>query len=253
GTGQAITTSFLVPEKSIDYWKDRLNSNDICFEGPKKRFENEQVITLYDPDGLELELVAHSSAKENDERFWKEGPISYENGIRGFFSVSLSEEGYELTSEILNELGYKMIENEGNRFRFQNIDSKSTGAKVLDVLCLPYTHPGLIGIGTVHHIAFRTSSDENQKLIRESIIKKGLNPTPVIDRTYFHSVYFREPGGILFEIATDPPGFTIDQKIEDLGRRLVLPKWLEPLRENLEKVLPKIELSKNKDSLTISD
>ena len=246
GTGQAITTSFLVPEKSIDYWKDRLNSNDICFEGPKKRFEDEQVITLYDPDGLQLELVAHPSAMENDERFWKDGPISYENGIRGFYSVSLSEEGYELTSEILNELGYKMIKNEGNRFRFQNTDSKSTGAKVLDVLCLPYTHSGLIGIGTVHHIAFRTSSDENQKLIRKSIIKKGLNPTLVIDRTYFHSVYFREPGEILFEIATDSPGFTIDQKIEDLGRRLVLPTWLEPFRENLEKVLPKIELSKNK-------
>jgi glyoxalase family protein len=253
GTGQAITTSFLVPEKSIDYWKDRLNSNDICFEGPKKRFENEQVITLYDPDGLQLELVAHSSARDNDERFWKDGPISYENGIRGFYSVSLSEEGYELTSEILNELGYKMIENEGNRFRFQNTDSKSTGAKVLDVLCLPYTHPGLIGIGTVHHIAFSTSSDENQILVRKSIIKKGLNPTPVIDRTYFHSVYFREPGEILFEIATDPPGFTIDQKIEDLGRKLMLPTWLEPLRESLEKVLPKIELSKNKDSLRISD
>jgi len=253
GTGQAITTSFLVPEKSIDYWKDRLKRNDICFGGPKKRFENEQVLTLYDPDGLELELVAHSSAKENDERFWKDGPISYENGIRGFYSVSLSEEGYELTSEILNELGYKMIENEGNRFRFQQVDSKSTGAKVLDVLCLPYSHPGMIGIGTVHHIAFRTSSDENQKMIRKNIIKKGLNPTPVIDRTYFHSVYFRELGGILFEIATDPPGFTIDQKIEDLGSRLVLPTWLEPERESLEKVLPKIELSKNKDNSLISD
>ncbi|MGZ5471695.1 MAG: ring-cleaving dioxygenase, partial [Nitrososphaeraceae archaeon] len=246
GTGQAITTSFLVPEKSIDYWKDRLKRNDICFGGPKKRFDDEQVLTLYDPDGLELELVAHSSAKENDERFWKDGPISYENGIRGFYSVSLSEEGYELTSEILNELGYKMIENEGNRFRFQQVDSKSTGAKVLDVLCLPYSYPGMIGIGTVHHIAFRTSSDENQKMIRKNIIKKGLNPTPVIDRTYFHSVYFRELGGILFEIATDPPGFTIDQKIEDLGSRLVLPTWLEPVRESLEKVLPKIELSKNK-------
>lgn len=245
GTGQAITTSFLVPEKSIDYWRDRLKNNDVCFGGPKKRFENEQVITLYDPDGLELELVAHSSAKENDERFWKDGPISYENGIRGFYSVSLSEEGYELTSEILNELGYKMIESEGNRFRFQHTDSKSRGGKMLDVLCLPYTHPGMIGIGTVHHIAFRTSSDESQKLVRERIIKKGLNPTPIIDRNYFHSVYFREPGQILFEIATDPPGFTIDQKIEDLGRRLVLPTWLEPLRKNLEKVLPKVDLSNN--------
>lgn len=255
GTGQAITTSFLIPENSIDFWKTRLKHNDIRFEGPTTRFENEeQVIKLYDPDGLELELVAHSSAKENDERFWKDGPISYENGIRGFYSVSLSEEGYERTSEILKELGYKMIANEGNRFRFQQTNSKSIGAKVLDVLCLPYTPYGMIGIGTVHHIAFRTPSDENQKSIRENIIKIGLNPTPVIDRTYFHSVYFREPGGVLFEIATDPPGFTLDQKVEDLGKKLMLPRWLEPVRGRLEKVLPKIELPKNiKDKSKIRD
>jgi glyoxalase family protein len=242
GTGQAITTSFLVPPDSIDFWKDRLKNNDICFEGPIKRFDDEeQVIRLYDPDGLELELVAHTSAKENDERFWKDGPIPYENGIRGFYSVSLSEEGYERTSEILNELGYMMIENEGNRFRFQLENPQFiTGAKKLDVLCLPYTQYGTIGIGTVHHIAFRTPSDENQISIRKNIIKTGLNPTPVMDRTYFHSVYFREPGGVLFEIATDPPGFTVDQKVEDFGERLMLPKWLEPVRESLEKVLPKI-------------
>ncbi len=247
GSGQAITTSFLVPQNSIDFWKDRLKNNDICFEGPLKRFDNEeQVIRLYDPDGLELELVAHPSAKENDERFWKDGPISYENGIRGFYSVSLSEEGYEHTSKILKEMGYKMISNEGNRFRFQLEDSQyTTGAKILDVLCLPYTPHGMIGIGTVHHIAFRTPSDENQKSIRENIIKIGLNPTPVIDRTYFHSVYFREPGGVLFEIATDPPGFTVDQKVQDLGKMLMLPQWLEPIRERLEKVLPKIQLPKN--------
>ncbi|HSF49999.1 MAG TPA: VOC family protein [Nitrososphaeraceae archaeon] len=244
GTGQAITTSFLIPLNSIDFWKDRLKNNDIGFEGPTKRFDNEeQVIKLYDPDGLELELVAHSSAKENDERFWKDGPISYENGIRGFYSVSLSEEGYERTSEILKDMGYKMIENEGNRFRFQIEDSQSnTGAKILDVLCLPYTPYGRIGIGTVHHIAFRTSSDESQISIRKNIIKIGLNPTPVIDRTYFHSVYFREPGGVLFEIATDPPGFTVDQKVQDLGKMLMLPQWLEPMRGRLERVLTKIEL-----------
>ena len=247
GSGQAITTSFLVPQNSIDFWKDRLKNNDICFEGPLKRFDDEeQVIRLYDPDGLELELVAHPSAKENDERFWKDGPISYENGIRGFYSVSLSEEGYEHTSKILKEMGYKMISNEGNRFRFQLEDSQyTTSAKILDVLCLPYTPHGMIGIGTVHHIAFRTPSDENQKSIRENIIKIGLNPTPVIDRTYFHSVYFREPGGVLFEIATDPPGFTVDQKVQDLGKMLMLPQWLEPIRERLEKVLPKIQLPKN--------
>ena len=252
GTGQAITTSFLIPPDSIDFWKDRLKNNDICFEGPTKRFDDdneEQVIKLYDPDGLELELIAHPSAKENDERFWKDGPISYENGIRGFYSVSLSEEGYERTSEILNELGYKMVKSEGNRFRFQQENSQpSTGAKILDVLCLPDTTYGRIGIGTVHHIAFRTLSDENQISIRQNIIKIGLNPTPVMDRTYFHSVYFREPGGVLFEIATDPPGFTVDQKVQDLGKKLMLPRWLEPVRERLEKVLPKIELPQyNKD------
>ena len=254
GTGQAITTSFLISPNSINFWTDRLKNSDICFEGPMKRFDDndeEQVIKLYDPDGLELELIAHPSAKENDERFWKDGPISYENGIRGFYSVSLSEEGYERTSEILNELGYKMIKNEGNRFRFQIEDSQSNtaGAKILDVLCLPYTPYGRIGIGTVHHIAFRTPSNENQISIRKNIIKLGLNPTPVIDRTYFHSVYFREPGGVLFEIATDPPGFTVDQKVQDLGERLVLPRWLEPIRERLEKALPKIDLPKyNKDN-----
>lgn len=252
GTGQAITTSFLIPPDSIDFWKDRLKNNDICFEGPTKRFDDdneEQVIKLYDPDGLELELIAHPSAKENDERFWKDGPISYENGIRGFYSVSLSEEGYERTSEILNELGYKMVKSEGNRFRFQQENSQpSTGAKILDVLCLPDTTYGRIGIGTVHHIAFRTLSDENQISIRKNIIKIGLNPTPVMDRTYFHSVYFREPGGVLFEIATDPPGFTVDQKVQDLGKKLMLPTWLEQVRERLEKVLPKIELPQyNKD------
>ncbi|HJT84693.1 MAG TPA: ring-cleaving dioxygenase [Nitrososphaeraceae archaeon] len=245
GTGQAITTSFLVPPESIDFWKNRLKNNDICFEGPTKRFGNEeQIIKLYDPDGLELELVAHSSAKENDEKFWKDGPITFENGIRGFYSVSLSEEGYERTSEILKDMGYKMIKNEANRFRFQLEDSQSNiaRAKILDVLCLPYTPYGRIGIGTVHHIAFRTLSDETQIAIRDNIIKIGLNPTPVIDRTYFHSVYFREPGGVLFEIATDSPGFIVDQKVEDLGERLMLPKSLESVRERLEKVLPKIEI-----------
>ncbi|HET9774365.1 MAG TPA: VOC family protein [Nitrososphaeraceae archaeon] len=246
GTGQAVTTSFLVPQNSIEYWRNRLKNNDVCFEEPTKRFEDEQVIRLYDPDGLELELVAHSSADKNDERFWKEGPISYENGIRGFYSVSLSEEGYERTSEILCELGYKMIANERNRFRYQLENAQRVaGSKILDVLCLPYTPNGIIGIGTVHHIAFRTPSDEKQKSIRDNIIKIGLNPTPVLDRTYFHSVYFREPGGVLFEVATDPPGFTVDQKIQDLGKRLMLPRWLEPVREKLERVLPKIDLSEN--------
>lgn len=247
GTGQVVTTSFLIPPNSVDFWKKRLKDNGIRYEEPVFRFGNqeEQVIRLFDPDGLELELVAHRSANEHDDRFWKAGPISFENGIRGFYSVSLSEEGYERTSEILSELGYKKTKSEGTRFRFQLENSESIlGAKILDVLCLPDTSHGRIGIGTVHHVAFRTLSDESQISARANIIKMGLNPTPVIDRTYFHSVYFREPGGVLFEIATDPPGFTVDQRVEDLGQKLMLPSWLEPVRERLQKVLPKVELPK---------
>jgi glyoxalase family protein len=104
----------------------------------------------------------------------------------------------------------------------------------------------MIGIGTVHHVAWRTPTDQQQIILRDRIVKAGLNATPVIDRTYFHSVYFREPGGVLFEIATNPPGFAIDEKIQELGTHLMLPKWLEPVRKDLEKVLPKVDLPKRK-------
>ena len=118
---------------------------------------------------------------------------------------------------------------------------------IVDVLCLPYTQYGFIGVGTVHHVAWRTPTDEQQELLRNKIINAGLNATPVIDRIYFHSVYFREPGGILFEIATNPPGFTIDEKAQELGTHLMLPKWLEPVRTDLEKVLPRVNLTEKKE------
>jgi len=107
---------------------------------------------------------------------------------------------------------------------------------------LPYTQQAVIGIGSVHHVAYRTPSDKQQQVLRQIIVRAGLNATPVIDRFYFHSVYFQEPGGILFEIATNPPGFTIDEKVEELGTHLVLPPWLEPDRKSLEKILPKVDL-----------
>ena len=241
GTGQVITTSFLIPKNSIDYWKNRLKNNDVAVKGPFNRFD-EQVLTLYDSDGLELELVAHSSAEDRDLNVWNDGGIPFEHAIRGFYSVALSEEGFERTADVLKkELGFSLIGQEKSRFRYK-IKNSETGASIVDVLCLPYTPSGYIGAGSVHHVAFRTPTDEKQKVLRSSIIKAGLNATPVIDRTYFHSVYFREPGGILFEIATDPPGFTIDQKLSELGTRLMLPEWLESERKNLEKILPRLNL-----------
>jgi len=268
GTSEVIAISFLIPENSINYWIDRLKSKQTEFRGPYKRFDDsEQVITLHDPDGLELELVAHKSAEGRSANLWKEGPIPIEHAIRGFYSVTLSEEGYERTASVLtDELGFIPTRKDGSRFRYeiattaaetsavtqeeeeeqQEIEEIRGGgrANIVDVLCLPYTQQAVIGIGSVHHVAWRTPTDEQQKILRHNIVRAGLNATPVIDRFYFHSVYFREPGGILFEIATNPPGFAIDEKAENLGTRLVLAPWLESMRKDLEKVLPRVYLPK---------
>lgn len=250
GTSEVAATSFLIPEDSISYWTNRFKNKQIQFRGPDNRFENEQVISFNDPDGLELELVAHKSSMERETKVWKEGPIPVEHAIRGFYSVTLSERGYEYTASVLtDELGFVPTHKDGSRFRYEIPSRESAGkedidgASIVDVMCLPYTQQANIGIGSVHHVAYRTPSDEQQQALRQSIVKAGLNATPVIDRFYFHSVYFQEPGGILFEIATNPPGFTIDEKAEELGSRLVLPPWLEPDRKSLEKILPKVDLS----------
>jgi glyoxalase family protein len=252
GSSEVAAVAFLIPENSIRYWTDRFKQNKTEFRGPYKRFENEQVITFYDPDGLELELVAHTSAEDRTANIWKEGPIPIEHAVRGFHSVTLSEEGYERTATVLtNELGFNRTRQDGERFRYEiSIESSSSskqekeeklrGANIVDVLCLPYRWQATIGTGSVHHVAWRTPTDEQQKMLRKNIVKAGLNATPVIDRVYFHSVYFREPGGVLFEIATNPPGFTIDEKADELGTHLTLPPWLESMRNNLEKVLPPV-------------
>jgi glyoxalase family protein len=262
GTSEVATTSFLIPEDSISYWINRFKNKQIQFHEPYKRFENEQVITFNDPDGLELELVAHKSAKERDTKVWKEGPIPVEHAIRGFYSVTLSERDYEYTASVLtDELGFVPTHKDGSRFRYEIPAGESAmkgvgeegeknlgGANIVDVLCLPYNQQAYIGIGSVHHVAYRTPSDKQQQVLRQSIVRAGLNATPVIDRFYFHSVYFQEPGGILFEIATNPPGFAVDEKPEELGTHLVLPPWLEPTRKNIEKVLPQVHLPKIKEA-----
>jgi glyoxalase family protein len=252
GTSEVTTTSFLIPSNSIEYWIDRLTSQKIKFDGPIKRFDDsEEVIILHDTDGLQLELVAHESAKERAINVWKDGPVPIEQAIRGFYSVTLSEEGYESTSSVLtNELGFIRTREEGSRFRYEIPHSTSiqttgepegtVGAKIVDVLCLPYAREANIGTGSVHHVAWRTPTEDQQNILRNNIIRAGLNPTPVIDRFYFHSVYFREPGGVLFEIATNPPGFTVDEREEELGTHLLLPPWFESIRKELQKVLPQV-------------
>ena len=171
-----------------------------------------------------------------------------------FYSVTLSERGYEYTASVLTEeLGFIPTCKDGSRFRYEIPVGESAraggekdpgGANIVDVLCLPYSQQAYIGIGSVHHVAYRTPSDKQQQVLRQSIVRAGLNATPVIDRFYFHSVYFQEPGGILFEIATNPPGFAVDERPEELGTHLVLPPWLEPTRKDIEKALPQVQLPK---------
>ena len=268
GTGQVTAISFLIPSNSMTYWIDRLKSNGISFVGPSKRFSDE-FVSFHDPDGLMLELISPSSndppgqqlLPQTDNDIWKESPISKKHAIRGFHSATLSEEGYERTASLLTDtMGFKLVakDNKEDRFRFGIVeknnnnregDSGSTESSIsigsfVDIVCQPEISRGYIGIGTVHHIAWRAANDRHQIDLRKRIVEEAkLNPTPVIDRTYFHSVYFREPGGILFEIATDPPGFAIDERPEDLGKHLKLPQWLEPVRGKLEQLLPPVKTS----------
>lgn len=186
-----------------------------------------------------VELIA-TKALDGGHAF-ENGPVPVEVSIQGFHSATLSEEGYQRTASLLTEtMGFQLIGEEGNRFRY--ILSSPGSARTVDVLCAPEESRGPIGVGTVHHIAWRTANDEQQRVWLNQIQNLGYNVSPVMDRKYFHSIYFREPGGILFEIATDPPGFTIDEPLAELGTHLVLPPWLESSRSKIVSVLPQLQL-----------
>lgn len=194
---------------------------------------------MSDPDGLVLELVSHPEADSRPP--WDDGPVPVEHAIRGLHSVALTEAGYEHTAELLTgTLGFRLVGESASRFRFATGDGRA-GALV-DVICSPEAPHGLVAAGTVHHIAWRSPGDAEQVGWRDTLLGKGLNVTPVIDRQYFHSIYFREPGGVLLEIATDPPGFAIDEPLMKLGRSLRLPPWLEPSRDQIEHGLPGLKV-----------
>jgi glyoxalase family protein len=240
GVGQVDLTSFSIPESSLSYWEQRLLSAGMPVERSGKRFD-EEVLTFADPDGLKLELVAHPQPA-GANRAWKDASVPARHALRGFYSVTLCEQGYESTAEVLETMGFRKVGEQGNRFRF-DVGKGGAGARV-DVLCASEASYGNVAVGIVHHVAWRVADDNSQRSWRSRLVNKHLNVTPVIDRCYFHSIYFREPGGVLFELATDPPGFAIDEPPEKLGEALKLPSWLEPNRKRIEQVLQPIELHK---------
>jgi glyoxalase family protein len=249
GVGQIEATAFAISPDSIGYWLDRFKEQHVTAEKKSARF-GEEVIRFTDPDGLLLELIASAveagALPANARRFatesWTTSPVPEEHSLQGFHSVSAALEGYERTAQLLTEsFGYRLVKESENRFRFA-APSESGLGRIVDLLCMPDSRAGQVAAGSVHHIAFRAKDDDEQLQWREHLVELGYNVTPVIDRIYFHSIYFREPGGILFEIATEPPGFTLDEPIDELGSKLRLPPWMESARSQIERVLPPIKL-----------
>jgi len=239
GTGQIEATAFAISRASVAFWLERFKQEHVAAEKASPRF-GQDVIRFTDPDGLLIELIASDSLPQVEP--WPDSPIPAKHALHGFHSVSAALEGYERTARLFTDsFGYCLVEESGNRFRFASPNDSAPGG-IVDLLCLPDTGMGRVAAGSVHHIAFRAKNEAEQLQWREHFVDLGYNVTPVIDRTYFHSIYFREPGGVLFEIATDPPGFTLDEKLEELGTHLRLPAWMESARSQIEKILPRIEV-----------
>jgi len=243
GAGQVEATAFAIPQDSIGYWLERLKQHHVAAERIPNRF-GEEVVRLIDPDGLLIELIAIAAAGESAANVdpWQDSQVSEEHAVHGFHSVSAALEGYERTARLLTDVfGYRLVDESANRFRFASADDSAPG-RIIDLLCQPDRALGRVAAGSVHHIAFRAKDEAEQLQWRERLVDLGYNVTPVIDRTYFHSIYFREPGGVLFEIATDPPGFTLDEKLDELGTHLRLPPWMESARLEIEQILPRINV-----------
>lgn len=237
GKGQLTVTSFSIPENSLDYWMKRLSKFNIKHEKPQERFDDEIFIYFEDHDGLGLELVSN---KRDGRPGFTYGNIPIEFAIKGFYGITLSEEGYEKTAGLLTgQMDHTLIAKKDNRFRYS---ASGKPGDFVDVICNPDALWGIGGAGTIHHVAFATANDATQLEAREKLMKSGFNITPVLDREYFHSIYFREPGGVLFEIATIPPGFSIDEEHKHLGEALKLPPWQEQNRKIIERQLQPIRL-----------
>lgn len=232
GNGMLNVTSFSVPYNSLSYWEERLKKYNINHKPAQERFEGEVVISFEDPDGLGLELVFNDKDPRPGFTY---GNIPLEHSIRGFYGVEIWQEGYERTGGLLTQvMDHKLIAEKGNRFRFA---AKDSPGNYIDILATPNASKGIGGGGTVHHIAFNTPDKDSQAKVREKIFRQGLQPTMTLDRQYFKSIYFREPGGVLFEVATAKPGFGIDEESDKLGEDLKLPPQYEVKRDLIEKAV----------------
>ncbi len=238
GAGLSIEVSLAVPSGSLDYWADRLASFGVETTPVETRF-GEYTLPFEDPHGMQLSLV-----ETGDTRIftpWEDGPVPAERQVRGLHLARLWERDMETTSRFLTGvLGFERLGAEDGWVRF-GVQGGGSG-KVLDIREVPEARLGQWGVGSVHHIAWRLPDEEEELAARTQVIAAGGHPTEVIDRFWFKSVYFREPGGVLFEFATDGPGFALDENPAHLGEQLILPPWLEPDRSAIEAALPTLNV-----------
>jgi glyoxalase family protein len=236
GARQVTEIGYSVPESSFDFWLKRFEEHNIIYNKVSEKF-GEPYLTFIDPDGLKLELIA---GKNPDLRLpWETAEVPAEHATRGFHNITITTNKLQPTADVLTSLlGYTLHESHVNRFRFTT--DAVEHANVVDVVEVPGESAGHVAGGSVHHVAFRVKNDRILMDFRDKILAAGLNITEKIDRNYFYSLYFREPGGVLFELATDNPGFAIDETVEKLGTGLKLPAQYEKHREEISKQLPKL-------------
>ncbi|WET50983.1 ring-cleaving dioxygenase [Chryseobacterium indologenes] len=235
GSGMATHIGYSVPKGSLEFWKNRLKSFNVNVE--EGEIFGEKMIAFKDPDGLQLQFI--EPAGDDNRKVWTTDDIKDENALKGFHNVTLTLKRAEPTIKVLTDLlGYDLQKQEGERYRFAT-DAIDT-ANLIDIIENDKTPTGRNAAGTNHHIAFRVKDDNVLMEYREKALSAGLSITPKINRDYFYSLYFREPGGVLFEIATDNPGFTVDEPLDELGLNLKLPAQYEGMRSKIEGVLPKL-------------
>ncbi len=236
GTGQAYATAFSVPAGSLPFWQERFRRLGVTQQAIEPRFAD-HVLPFLDPDGLRLELVATREADARTAAPAQDVPADV--AIRGFHSSTLALTDLAATAQVLTgSMGYTVTGQEGHRTRYAA--GQGGPGTYVDLFTDPALPRGLNGAGTIHHVAFRVPDDATEVSARHVLLEDGLQVSPVIDRAYFKSIYYREPAGVLFEIATDGPGFAIDEPLDQLGTKLGLPPHLEVHRAEIEAALPKL-------------
>jgi glyoxalase family protein len=237
GDGQVGVTSYVVPQGALGFWEERLENFNVSFT-KTERF-GEEYLVFDDPHGLHLEIVEREEGEANT---WTFGGVTSEYAIKGFGGATLLSARPDQTAELLEKvMGLEKIGEEEDFTRYR---STADIGNVIDLKLTP-SGRGEMGVGTVHHIAWRAIDDQDQLDWKKYVAENGYGVTPVQDRNYFNAIYFREHGGILFEIATDPPGFTVDEPLDQLGQKLMLPEWLESKREELEAILEPLVMEGN--------